>query len=116
MIKHGLTAGLLGVVLLASGCAGTPYGQYRYTAAGAALGGLGGAMVGKEIDEDNGALIGGAAGAVIGGAVGNAMDRRQGNGGYGYYGQADHQYGYAQPTAGNAYPTYLSGQPTGGQF
>jgi len=117
MSKHSLMAGLLGVVLLSAGCAGSPYSQYQYTAAGAALGGLGGAVVGKEIDDDNGALIGGAAGAVIGGVVGNQMDRRRTGNSYGsaYSAQPDYSYGYSQPAAGNATPSYPYTR-TSGQF
>jgi len=118
MIKHTWKAGLVGAVLLASGCAGTQYSQYQYTAAGAALGGLGGAVIGKQVDEDNGALIGGAAGAVIGGAVGNQMDRRRASGGYGYnyQSQPDYQYGYSQPAGGAGYPSYPVTRTAGGQF
>lgn len=97
MYRNTRFAALVGIVLLASGCAGGQYRQYQYTAAGAALGGLGGAVIGNEIDEDNGAMIGGAAGAVIGGVVGNQMDRRRGAGGSYSYQPPAQQYGYAQP-------------------
>lgn len=67
-------------VLLLTGCAGgyniyqDPYG---HTKVGAGIGAVTGAIVGHQIDDDDGGYVGGAAGALVGGAVGNYMDRQQ---------------------------------------
>jgi len=73
-----IKAMVLGVVVLASGCAAGP-GQNvgAYTVGGAVVGGTAGAIIGREVDKRDGAYIGGATGALIGGAVGNTMDRQR---------------------------------------
>jgi len=73
-----LSAVILGAAVLASGCAAGP-GQNvgAYTVGGAVVGGTAGALIGREVNNDNGEYIGAATGAVIGGAVGNTMDRQR---------------------------------------
>ncbi|HUL13241.1 MAG TPA: glycine zipper domain-containing protein [Methylococcaceae bacterium] len=49
--------------------------RHRNALAGAALGGVGGALVGGAVTRNGkGALIGGALGAATGGLIGNSMD------------------------------------------
>lgn len=76
-------------VLLLSACAQPNQNVGAYTVGGAVVGGTAGAIIGREINNDNADMIGAISGAVIGGAVGNTMDRQrrlenQARGGYPY--------------------------------
>lgn len=109
-----LTIALISLLAL-SGCASrgyySPYGGYGYggayrqqnALAGAAIGGVSGALLGGAVTQDvGGALIGGALGAATGGLIGNSL-----GGGYRqpYYGYQ----GYAQPYYGRPRPYYRGG-------
>lgn len=103
------TIGILGLALL-GGCAGygPNYDPYFHTKTGAVVGGLAGAVIGHQLDDDDGRYVGAAAGAVTGGAVGNYMDRHYQPGpqrpspyyGSPGYGQPSSYPGYGRPYAG----------------
>lgn len=59
---------VLATMLAASGCSTT-----EKTIAGAAVGGVGGAVVGDAIAGSGGAIVGGIGGAVAGGAIGRNL-------------------------------------------
>lgn len=70
MFRKSMFAGIAALTLVASGCTT----EDRYTAGGAALGGLGGAAIGAGVTGDaEGALIGGVLGAGAGAVVGNVV-------------------------------------------
>ncbi|MDZ5698112.1 hypothetical protein [Chelativorans sp. M5D2P16] len=66
--KIGMLSVVLGASLMASGCTTT-----EKTITGAAVGGLGGAVVGDAIAGTGGAVVGGIGGAVAGGAIGRNL-------------------------------------------
>ena len=80
MIKK-LTFAVAGLMTMAfvSGCTT----EDRYTAGGAAIGGIGGAAIGAGVSGNaRGALIGGALGAGAGAIAGNVVGRSQQRAGY----------------------------------
>lgn len=99
---------LCGVLALA-GCV-TP--QHQYTATGAAIGGIAGAVLGHQIDDDNGRYAGAAAGALLGAAIGNNADAIHNRGYRSDYGyrqpqpyREDYRYdGYRRPYSGGYVP------------
>lgn len=97
---------LVGVMALAglSGCV-TP--DREYTATGAAIGTIAGAVLGHQIDDKNGRYAGGAAGALIGAAIGNNADQIR-NRGYRSSGPV-----YDPPAYGNNRRYGYSGQRGG---
>jgi len=64
-----------GVTLGISGCASD--GGVSRTGAGAAVGAVAGAVLGHQVNDDNGRFVGAAVGALAGGAVGKYMDNQQ---------------------------------------
>lgn len=72
----------LAAAVILTGCSSTGPNTERGAAAGAAIGAIGGAVLGNNVgDGDNtgkGAAIGAAAGAIAGGMYGNRRDREQG--------------------------------------
>jgi uncharacterized membrane protein YeaQ/YmgE (transglycosylase-associated protein family) len=95
LIKLGALAGCLAL----SACV-TP--EYQYTATGATVGGIAGAVIGHQLDHDHGRYYGGAAGALLGGAVGNSIDStRYPNYSSGY--NPPNTYSNSNP---NRYPSY----------
>lgn len=79
-------AAVVGGVLLTAGAllGGCVTPEYQYTAAGATIGGIAGAVLGHQVNGKNGRYAGAAAGAAIGAAIGNNAD-------------AVHNRGYRQP-------------------
>jgi len=77
-----LTCGVIGLAMLASGCATNPDGSYAYqkttigALGGAALGAGIGALAGGKSHRGRNAAIGGLTGAVVGGGVGLYMDKK----------------------------------------
>jgi uncharacterized protein YcfJ len=76
-IKHRVVACSVVLAVLALGGCHTIEENPR-TAIGVGAGGVAGALIGEEIDDDGpeGAIIGGIAGALIGGGIGQYLDRR----------------------------------------
>ena len=72
-IRTILSAMLLALTALLSGCVDSPY---QRTAAGTAIGAIAGGVLGHQIDSDSGRYVGAAVGAAVGGGIGYAMDRQ----------------------------------------
>ena len=66
---------LTGVCVGLAGCASD--GGVSRTGAGAAVGAVAGAVLGHQVNDDNGRFVGAAVGALAGGAVGKYMDNQQ---------------------------------------
>lgn len=64
-----------GVCVGIAGCASD--GGVSRTGAGAAVGAVAGAVLGHQVNDDNGRFVGAAVGALAGGAVGKYMDNQQ---------------------------------------
>lgn len=65
------TAALVGALMIAAGCTTT-----ERTVSGAAIGGVGGAVVGDAIGGTGGAVVGGLAGGTAGAVIGRNSGRR----------------------------------------
>ena len=80
-MKKYIITGMTTAVIL-TGCAGPMNNTERGAATGAAIGALGGAILGhntKGKKTAEGAAIGALGGAVLGGAIGNSQDKKAGN-------------------------------------
>ena len=81
MVKRLMFASMVtSIVLVLAGCdTATMSAPGNQTLGSAAVGGLGGALVGSAVTKDHGkgALVGGAIGALGGAAVGNQMERNR---------------------------------------
>jgi len=75
MMQNHKTLLLAAAITLTSACATDD--PNRRTKIGAGIGAVAGAVLGHQIDDDNGRFVGAAIGALTGAAVGNYMDRQQ---------------------------------------
>lgn len=89
LIKFSSFAGILALTACVSP-------EYQHTANGAAIGSVAGAIIGHQLDDEDGRYYGAAAGALVGGAIGNNMDNAH---------RYPQQSSYYQP---NDYDSYYS--------
>ncbi|MDX3924990.1 MAG: hypothetical protein QHC90_04165 [Shinella sp.] len=68
MYRQAFAVIVLGCVVISTGCTTT-----QKTIGGAAVGGVGGAVVGDAVAGTGGAIVGGVGGAIAGGAIGRNM-------------------------------------------
>ena len=73
-MKNPFRIAILTAALSLTAACAPPGAPYYHTQNGALMGATAGAVIGHQLDHNNGAVAGGLAGALIGGTVGNQMD------------------------------------------
>jgi hypothetical protein len=107
----------IGVLTGSLALAACVHPEYQHTTTGAAVGGITGAIIGHQLDDDDGRYYGGAAGAILGGAIGNQLDNaynRPQNSGYYYPNNYPNSYssGNSNSYYNNGYRNNYSNQPS----
>ena len=74
-MRHMKIAALAAAITLTTGCAAND--PHKRAKAGAAIGALTGAVIGHQVNDNNGRYAGAAVGALTGALVGNYMDKQQ---------------------------------------
>ena len=109
-MKNPFRIAILTAALSLTAACAPPGAPYYHTQNGALMVATAGAVIGHQLDHNNGAVAGGLAGALIGGTVGNQMDyqdqqiyaqqrqiRRMRRNGYYYDNGPPPDYYYNQP-------------------